>query len=65
MKYDEILETIKQNKSITIVHEDGELFLSRNDKNLWRRKVWGSWGYLTDEEMAEELANDYKIILMY
>lgn len=62
MNYNEILESLKNKNSVLVCCEDGNEFnLFRNDKGLWRRKIWGAWAYLNDDEMTKELFEDYEV----
>ena len=65
MSYEEILKVLKNNDSVTVDVGDDDLCFSRRVNNLWGRKIWGVWAYLTDEELAEELIEDYTVEFIY
>lgn len=60
MERAEILKEIKGKDSIVLNFKNGseELFFKNSD-GLWLRKCWGVSAYLTDEEFAAEIEEDY------
>lgn len=63
MKKQEILKNIKGKNDIQIITENEDMFLFKNDKGLWKVKTFMGNLFYTDEELTEEIEENWEGVI--